>query len=415
MRELLTRLQEDMKHGRRAVVFSQWTSFLDLIGTMLESVAIPYRVFNGSLSRDDRRKRVEWLSEEVVSGGMSGRVLLISLKAGGTGLNLVAATRLYLMDMWWNPAVEEQAIQRVHRIGQTSEVHVYRFVIADSIDTDVFELHRAKERLLEDALQGGLQQEASSKLTIEDFKRLFNPCRKALHGLRASAADVTEATSAIPANGSAFCASPGAFETVRAEAIDVGRNMICNLSTTFQEDIDEVLGEAHFGAGASALELGSSASATSTFVGAVGTAAGAHMPSMAASGAVASGVVMQSVPDDSFACIESNVPSVHFEHGTSVADAPHVGDEHGHFADPGNCCTDDDDELSDGDFLAACLAVESQVVQEPMQELVRFDGCIGGADSAEAAGSPSDSHGIASHPAPCWDALPSDDEDGGLI
>merc|ERR1711981_1314390 len=106
-----------------------------------------------------------------------GKVLLVSLRAGGVGLNLVRASRLYLLDLWWNPAVEEQAIQRVHRIGQTSEVHVYKFVVNDSIDEDLLELHRAKSQLLEDALQAGSRREAATKLTLEDLKRLFSPCR----------------------------------------------------------------------------------------------------------------------------------------------------------------------------------------------------------------------------------------------
>jgi SNF2 family DNA or RNA helicase len=201
-----------MKHGRRAVVFSQWTAFLDLVGSMLDDAAVPYRLFTGSLSREERRKHVEWLSEEEPVSSKNGRVLLISLKAGGTGLNLVAATRLYLLDMWWNPAVEEQAIQRVHRIGQRSEVHVYRFIVTDSIDTDVLELHRAKERLLEDALHGGLQQEAASKLTIEDFKKLFNPCRKSLAKIRAptAAADNSHVSTSTPAfDATSFAAAGG--------------------------------------------------------------------------------------------------------------------------------------------------------------------------------------------------------------
>lgn len=176
MRRLLVLLRKDMEEGHRAVVFSQWTSFLDLIGSALESSKIPFKRFDGSLSLEQRADRVAWLSESG-EGGSGARVLLVSLKSGGTGLNLVAASRLYLMDMWWNPAVEEQAIQRVHRIGQKQEVHIYRFVVNDSIDIDLVELHRAKERLLEDALRGGAMSEAATKLTMDDLKRLFSPCR----------------------------------------------------------------------------------------------------------------------------------------------------------------------------------------------------------------------------------------------
>eukprot|EP00927_Polykrikos_kofoidii_P027162 TRINITY_DN24001_c0_g1_i1.p1 TRINITY_DN24001_c0_g1~~TRINITY_DN24001_c0_g1_i1.p1 ORF type:complete len:1399 (+),score=252.81 TRINITY_DN24001_c0_g1_i1:147-4343(+) len=195
MKEFLTLLRDDMAAGRRAVAFSQWTSFLDLLEASLDAAGIQWRRFDGTLSSQERQRRVAWLGEptdHVDAGdgghgsgaGGCGRVLLISLKAGGVGLNLVAATRVYMLDLWWNPAVEEQAIQRVHRIGQSSDVHVYKFVVADSIDAALLDLHRAKERLLEDAISGGRPQEGSGKLSVEDLRRIFSPCRSSLSSLR---------------------------------------------------------------------------------------------------------------------------------------------------------------------------------------------------------------------------------------
>mmetsp|Transcript_44595 Transcript_44595/g.126019 ORF Transcript_44595/g.126019 Transcript_44595/m.126019 type:complete len:1444 (+) Transcript_44595:53-4384(+) len=200
MKELMSRLRLDMAEGRRVVVFSQWTSFLDLVGNAFEAAKVNWQRFDGSLSLDQRQARVNWLSDPAPEdkGAGPGRTLMVSLKAGGVGLNLVAASRLYLLDLWWNPAVEEQAIQRVHRIGQTQEVHVYKFVVVDSIDEDLLELHKAKERLLEDAMHGGRAQEAASKLTLDDLKRIFNPCRKTLSALRNEGGDV----SATGASGS---------------------------------------------------------------------------------------------------------------------------------------------------------------------------------------------------------------------
>jgi len=189
MKALLRFLREDMAAQRRVVVFSQWTSFLDLIGPVLDSATIPFRRFDGSLSREERQACVSWLSEGIDVDRMNmrqGRVLLISLKAGGVGLNLTVASRLYLLDLWWNPAVEEQAIQRVHRIGQKSEVHVYKFVVSNSIDTDLLSLQGAKSRLLEDALESGGSGQTASKLSMDDIKRLFNPCQTSLKNLQGS-------------------------------------------------------------------------------------------------------------------------------------------------------------------------------------------------------------------------------------
>eukprot|EP00931_Biecheleriopsis_adriatica_P040762 TRINITY_DN2334_c0_g1_i6.p1 TRINITY_DN2334_c0_g1~~TRINITY_DN2334_c0_g1_i6.p1 ORF type:complete len:1267 (-),score=295.30 TRINITY_DN2334_c0_g1_i6:975-4775(-) len=217
MKDLLSLLREDMAAGHRAVVFSQWTSFLDLIGSALESAGIAFQRFDGSLSLDERAARVAWLSEECKDGSSGARVLMVSLKSGGSGLNLVAASRLYLMDLWWNPAVEEQAIQRVHRIGQKQEVHIFKFVVVDSIDMDLLELHKAKERLLEDALSGGRHQEAATKLTMDDLKRLFNPCRSSLRGLRGGPKIPTE-----------------------AEANEMAREQYEEARATYEEELQEV-------------------------------------------------------------------------------------------------------------------------------------------------------------------------------
>merc|ERR1712224_893941 len=111
------------------------------------------------------------------AGEPKGRVLLISLKAGGVGLNLVAATRVYMLDLWWNPAVEEQAIQRVHRIGQTQDVHVYKFVVRSTIDSNILTLQRLKAHLCEGLLgRNELLHDTSSaaRLGLDDFKILFS-------------------------------------------------------------------------------------------------------------------------------------------------------------------------------------------------------------------------------------------------
>jgi len=175
IRTLVRALRSDMASGRRVVVFSQWTSFLRLVGRALDATtpAVAWRQFDGSLSLSQRQQTIQWLQQ----GGAepSGRTLLISLMAGGVGLNLTSASRVYLLDLWWNPALEEQAIQRIHRIGQTQEVHVYKFVVRESIERGIVALQRAKS-LLSAAL---LDRRAAlrghySQLGVDDFKLLFS-------------------------------------------------------------------------------------------------------------------------------------------------------------------------------------------------------------------------------------------------
>lgn len=174
IRVLMKALCADMEAGRRSIVFSQWTAFLELVGRALDGQgsSVPWRQFDGSLSTTQRRSMVEWFQQ---GSKPEGRVLLISLMAGGMGLNLTAGCRLYLLDMWWNPALEEQAIQRIHRIGQTQEVHVYKFVVKDTIDQGIMALQRAKALLCD----GLLQHKAAlrghyTKLGVADFKLLFS-------------------------------------------------------------------------------------------------------------------------------------------------------------------------------------------------------------------------------------------------
>jgi len=169
MDSLASLLKEDLAAGRRAVVFSQWIGFLDLLQRMIEGMDAPVKRLDGSMGVAGRRDVVRWVQEPEGSG----RVLLVSLKAGGTGLNLTAATRVYLMDLWWNPAVEDQAMQRVHRIGQTQDVHVFKFVVKNSMDERILDLQRSKGALISGALDGGELAEGAGKLNLDDLKALF--------------------------------------------------------------------------------------------------------------------------------------------------------------------------------------------------------------------------------------------------
>jgi SNF2 family DNA or RNA helicase len=127
--------------GHRAIVFSQWTSLLDRVEPHLRDSQISFQRIDGSTSNRD--KIVSEFQEEDGPG-----VLLLSLKAGGVGLTLTAADHVYILDPWWNPAVEDQASDRAHRIGQDKPVMVYRLVAQDTVEERVIELQNRKRALL---------------------------------------------------------------------------------------------------------------------------------------------------------------------------------------------------------------------------------------------------------------------------
>jgi superfamily II DNA or RNA helicase len=147
---LVNTLDEAVSNGHKALVFSQWTSMLDKVEPWLKKAGIAYVRLDGSTR--NRGAVVERFQD---SEGPP--VFLISLKAGGTGLNLTAADHVFLLDPWWNPAVEEQAADRAHRIGQDKPVFVYRLVTEDTVEERILELQDRK-RALADAALGDANQ-----------------------------------------------------------------------------------------------------------------------------------------------------------------------------------------------------------------------------------------------------------------
>ena len=137
---LLPRLLEAIEEGHKALVFSQFTSFLALLRPRLDASGIAYEYLDGRTR--DRAARVERFQTDP-----DCRLFLISLKAGGLGLNLTAADYVFLLDPWWNPAVEAQAIDRAHRIGQTRHVFAYRLIARDTVEERVLELQQRKRAL----------------------------------------------------------------------------------------------------------------------------------------------------------------------------------------------------------------------------------------------------------------------------
>src|SRR5207248_7828643 len=126
--------------GHKTLVFSQFTSLLAIVRERLETEGIPYAYLDGRTR--DRQARVQQFQDDP-----DCKVFLISLKAGGLGLNLTAADYVFLLDPWWNPAVEQQAIDRTHRIGQTRPVTAYRLVARGTVEEKVIELQHRKRAL----------------------------------------------------------------------------------------------------------------------------------------------------------------------------------------------------------------------------------------------------------------------------
>ena len=141
---LLPQLREVFDEGHKTLVFSQFTSMLAIVKQRLDEEGIPYDYLDGRTR--DRQARVERFQDDP-----DCKVFLISLKAGGLGLNLTAADYVFLLDPWWNPAVESQAIDRAHRIGQTRPVFAYRLIARDTVEEKVLEL-QARKRDLADAI-----------------------------------------------------------------------------------------------------------------------------------------------------------------------------------------------------------------------------------------------------------------------
>ena len=162
--QFLELLEEVVEGGEKALIFSQFTSMLDIFEKDLDEKKIKFIRLDGSTK--NRQELVDQFNEDD-----SIKVFLISLKAGGVGLNLTAASSVFLYDPWWNPMAEQQAIDRAHRIGQKKKVNIYKFITKNSIEEKILKLQERKGNLFENLVvedKGYIK-----KLEWEDLMELF--------------------------------------------------------------------------------------------------------------------------------------------------------------------------------------------------------------------------------------------------
>ena len=164
--ELLREIEEN-SGGHKLLVFSQFTEMLHLIEENLRSQKVDYVYLDGSTPAQKRKEAVQTFQEDP-----DIRVFLISLKAGGVGLNLTAADYVYIVDPWWNPAVEQQAIDRTHRIGQVNKIFAYKMICKDTVEEKILQLQQRKKQLANELVT----EDAGfiKKLTKDDIAFLFS-------------------------------------------------------------------------------------------------------------------------------------------------------------------------------------------------------------------------------------------------
>lgn len=152
-------------HEHKFIVFSVFTSMLDKVEPFLQRAGIGYARYDGQMRNDQREASLEKLRNQ-----RSTRVLLCSLRAGALGLNLTAASRVVILEPFWNPFVEEQAIDRVHRLNQTVDVKIYKLIIKDTVEERIVDLQNRKRELANMTIEG---KTAAAKLTMRDMMALF--------------------------------------------------------------------------------------------------------------------------------------------------------------------------------------------------------------------------------------------------
>jgi superfamily II DNA or RNA helicase len=168
MNYLIENVTQLLLENHSIIIFSQFTSYLDRIQKRMLELKVGISRIDGSQSLKNRQEHVQLFQDG------TNPIFLISLRAGGFGLNLTRASYLFLMDPWWNPAVENQAIDRAHRIGQNKHLTVYRPVIKNTVEEKVLKLQQDKKKLFDDLVNSDGEDHFSGKLNMDDFKFLLS-------------------------------------------------------------------------------------------------------------------------------------------------------------------------------------------------------------------------------------------------
>ncbi|XP_015904649.1 transcription termination factor 2 [Parasteatoda tepidariorum] len=166
--EELDKIAEESNNSAKSVIVSQWVSMLKLVELHLKKKNKIYHMIAGNTKSEERQK----MSEDFNFNSDSPKILLLSLKAGGVGLNLVGANHLFLLDLHWNPALEMQACDRIHRVGQKNEVFIHKFVCKNTIEEKILTLQNTKSNMASSALNNA--GKIKKGISIDDLKMLFN-------------------------------------------------------------------------------------------------------------------------------------------------------------------------------------------------------------------------------------------------
>ena len=158
-------IENAMLEGHKLLIFSQFVKHLEIVKEMLKSQEIPFAYLDGSST--DRKEQVERFNKDP-----DLKIFLISIKAGGLGLNLTEADYVFILDPWWNPAVEAQATDRAHRIGQKKKVFTYKFITKNTVEEKILQLQKHKLKLSENLIQS--EESVVKTLTKEDLEMLLN-------------------------------------------------------------------------------------------------------------------------------------------------------------------------------------------------------------------------------------------------